>query len=123
MRCWGTDEAFMMLFTAGNRHYVGSTFNYMSSYYDSMLRAHQAGDFDTVTSLQAEADGIYSILNEYNGIIGGKELMRLIGVDCGPVRLPLRALTRSESESIQKKLGHTTFFHQMVKKNEAMTLQ
>jgi len=107
---WGTDETFMMLYTAGNRRYVGSTYNYMSALYHKMLAAYHEGDFKAVTRLQGEADAIYKILLQYNGIAAGKEVMKFIGVDCGKVRMPLKALTNQESDSLFKKLLETTFF-------------
>jgi len=105
---WGTDETFMMLYAAGNRHYVGSTYNYMSGIYHKMLHAYDNGDVEKVISLQAEADRIYQILLQYNGIGAGKEIMKFIGVDCGPVRVPLKAFTKSESEGLMEKLKQTT---------------
>jgi N-acetylneuraminate lyase len=107
---WGTDEVFMMLYAAGNRHYVGSTYNYMSNIYLEMLKACHAGAFEKLTALEGEADAIYKILLSYNGLIAGKEVMRYLGIDCGPVRRPLNPLTRPEREALYQKLNDTTFF-------------
>jgi N-acetylneuraminate lyase len=107
---WGTDEAFMMLYTAGNRHYVGSTYNYMGDIYQQMLTAHHAGDIKRVVELEGEADAIYKILLQYNGITAGKEMMRLLGVDCGAVRKPLKPFTESDRNIFLTKLRQTTFF-------------
>jgi len=119
---WGADEAFMMLYAAGNRHYVGSTYNYMASYYSDMLLAQHSGNRAGLFKLQGEADAVYRILSEHNGIIAGKEIMSLIGVDCGPVRLPLRALSGEHKEVIHRKLKETTFFQQRVKQKATATL-
>jgi N-acetylneuraminate lyase len=107
---WGTDEAFMMLHTGGNRHYVGSTYNYMNSLYLQMIDAIGKGDTETVLRLEGEADAIYKIILAFNNIISGKEIMRFIGIDCGPVRRPLKALTADESEILLNKLKATTLF-------------
>lgn len=120
---WGTDEVFMMLYTAGNRHYVGSTYNYMSGIYQKMLLAHHAGDLETVIILEGEADAIYKIILQYNGIGAGKEIMRFIGIDCGPVRKPLKEFTGTNSEALLQKLKGTTFFHHTIKKNAVVNLQ
>ena len=119
---WGTDEAFMMLYTAGNRHYVGSTFNYMSGIYLEMLKAYHAGAFEKLTALEGEADAIYKILLSYNGLIAGKEVMRYLGVDCGPVRRPLKPLTQPERETLYKKLNDTTFFKHTVQGKAVVSL-
>lgn len=108
---WGTDEAFMMLYTAGNRHYVGSTYNYMGNIYKKMLIAHHAGDMKTVERLEGEADAIYKIILQHNGISAGKEIMKFIGVDCGAVRKPLKGYIKADSETLLRKLRETTLFH------------
>lgn len=107
---WGTDETFMMLYAAGNRHYVGSTYNYMGGVYHKMLEAYHAGKTNEVIALQAAADSIYKIILQYNGIAAGKEIMNIIGVECGPVRLPLRSFTKAESQTLLRKLQETSFF-------------
>lgn len=107
---WGTDEAFMMLYTAGNRHYVGSTYNYMGDIYQQMLTAHHAGDMNAVVNLEREADAIYKIFLTHNGITAGKEMMRLLGVDCGTVRKPLKQFTNGDRETLLSTLKETTFF-------------
>ncbi len=107
---WGTDEAFMMLYAAGNRQYVGSTYNYMGDVYRQMLKAHHDGDSRKVVTLEGEADAIYKLLSQYNGISAGKEIMRFVGVDCGVVRKPLKPFTKAESDTLLKKLKATSFF-------------
>jgi len=107
---WGTDEVFMMVYAAGNRNYVGSTYNFMGDIYEKMLDCYHAGNFEKLTTIQAEATAIYTILGEYNSLIAGKEIMRHIGLDCGPVRRPLRNLKSSERTSLVEKLQKTTFF-------------
>lgn len=107
---WGTDESFMTLYAAGNRHYVGSTYNYMGHIYRQMLKAYQAGDSITVGTLQGEADAIYKIMSTHNDIAAGKEIMQMIGIDCGPVRLPLKRLLDEERKLLLAKLRTTTLF-------------
>jgi len=107
---WGTDEVFMMVYAAGNRHYVGSTYNFMPGIYFKMLDAYHACNFEKLTTLEGEATNIYRILNDYNSLIAGKEMMRHIGVDCGPVRKPLKNLTAAESTSLLNRLQETSFF-------------
>jgi N-acetylneuraminate lyase len=119
---WGTDETFMMLYTAGNRRYVGSTYNYMAGLYHKMLAAYHEGDLKLVTKLQGEADGVYKVLLQFNGIAAGKEVMKFIGLDCGKVRRPIRAITKQESETLRKKLNETTFFAHALEKKEPISI-
>ncbi len=107
---WGSDEVFMMVYAAGNRHYVGSTYNYMGDMYFRMLEAFHTGNIEKLTTLQSEATAIYRVLNEGNSLIAGKTIMRHIGVDCGPVRRPLKNLKPADGQLLLEKLKNTTFF-------------
>jgi N-acetylneuraminate lyase len=107
---WGTDEVFMMVYAAGNRHYVGSTYNFMGELYFRMLDAYYSGNFEKLTTLGAEATNIYNILNDHNSLVAGKEIMRYVGVDCGPVRKPLKNLKPAESIALLDRLKKTSFF-------------
>lgn len=112
---WGIDEAFMMLFSAGNKRFVGSTYNYMNFIYTSMVEAYNQGDWQTVLSLEADADAIHRIvLSSNNGIAVGKEIMRFMGVDCGQVRMPLKKVSKADSEILFHKLQTTALFSQIL---------
>jgi N-acetylneuraminate lyase len=63
-----------------------------------------------VVNLEGEADAIYKIILKHNGITAGKEMMRLLGIDCGTVRKPLKAFTKYDREMLLVKLNETTFF-------------
>jgi N-acetylneuraminate lyase len=49
-------------------------------------------------------------MNDYNSLIAGKEVMRHIGIDCGPVRKPLKNLKAADSTSLLARLQNTSFF-------------
>ncbi len=107
---WGSDEVFMMVYAGGNRNYVGSTYNFMGDLYFRMLDAYHASNFEKLATLEAEATAIYRIMRENNSLIAGKEIMRHIGIDCGPVRQPLRNMKPPESAALLSQLQKTSFF-------------
>lgn len=107
---WGTDEVFMMVYAGGNRHYVGSTYTFMRDIYFKMLAAYDDGNFTALAALEEAATDIYRILNDYNSLVAGKEVMRMIGVDCGPVRRPLRNLKEAERSQLVERLEKSRFF-------------
>lgn len=112
---WGTDEVFMMVYVAGNRNYVGSTYNYMGGIYLKMLEAFHSGNFERLATLEGEATDIYRVLGDYNSLIAGKEIMGHIGVDCGPVRRPLKNLKASDSATLLDRIQKTTLLDLGVK--------
>lgn len=107
---WGSDEVFMMVYAVGNRNYVGSTYNYMGDIYFRMLDAYHSANFEKLTTLEAEATRIYRIINDYNSLVAGKEIMRQLGIDCGPVRKPLNNLKAAENAIMLQRLRKTSFF-------------
>jgi N-acetylneuraminate lyase len=108
---WGMDEKFLMVHAIGNRRYVGSTYNYMSSIYHKMLHAGTSGNDSLTLQLQKEADAIYRVMQSFHGVTAGKEIMNFLGANCGPVRMPLQPLTETERESLLKQLKATNFFN------------
>jgi len=43
-------------------------------------------------------------------LVAGKSIMRMIGLDCGPVRLPLRNLSDAQQDALRGELEKTGFF-------------
>ena len=51
------------------------------------------------------------MLTNYRGnIVGGKRIMKLIGLDLGPNRVPFRNMTDEEEASMKKELEAIGFF-------------
>jgi N-acetylneuraminate lyase len=50
------------------------------------------------------------LLSNGGGLEAGKEIMRLIGLDCGEVRLPMRPLDASAKTRLKANLDELGFF-------------
>ena len=108
---FGRDEMLLEAVQRGARTATGSTYNYMASLYTEMLSAYRNGQGEIANELQAEAVRIIKILNDFGGgIVAGKAMMQLAGVDCGPVRPPLTSLTPFKTEQMTEALSQTRFF-------------
>ena len=59
---------------------------------------------------QLKAMEFIQVLHRYGGLASGKAVMKMIGVDCGPVRSPLRALTAAEEKNLRAELKGIGFF-------------
>jgi N-acetylneuraminate lyase len=44
------------------------------------------------------------VLVDFGGLPAGKAMLKLCGIDCGPVRLPLRTLSRDRIREMEKAL-------------------
>lgn len=93
---FGTDEMLLAALALGVPGGVGSTYNYAAPLYAKIVAAHTAGDAVTAQALQMKSVKLVQILIQYGVLPAGKALMNLLGVDCGPVRPPVRRLTEDQ---------------------------
>ncbi len=107
---FGRDELLLTALAAGATGAVGSTYNYAAPVYHRMMRAHAAADHPTAEREQARACAMIDIMVRFGGQPAGKVIMKLIGIDCGPVRLPMRALGAAEESALRAALEAQGFF-------------
>jgi N-acetylneuraminate lyase len=107
---FGRDEILLSGLQLGAPGAVGSTYNYAAPLYHRIMRAHAAGDLESARRDQARAQQFIDVMNRHGGLPAGKTIMKFIGVDCGPVRLPLRQLAPSQEESFRRELEACGFF-------------
>jgi N-acetylneuraminate lyase len=107
---FGRDEILLSALEAGATGAVGSTYNYASPLYLRVLRALAAGDLETARREQARARAFIDVMIRFGGQPAGKAIMKLIGLDCGPARLPLRTLTATQETELRAALSAIGFF-------------
>lgn len=108
---FGMDELFLEALERGGVTALGSTYNYMAGIFHKIRVEHTKGNSERALTLQDAARDIIDILIKYGGgIIGGKAFMKLIGLDCGPVRLPLRSLSNEQLAKCKSELEKTSFY-------------
>ncbi|MDE2957647.1 MAG: dihydrodipicolinate synthase family protein [Bacteroidota bacterium] len=86
---FGVDEMLLSAWAVGIRGAVGTTYNFAAPLYRRMIACYQQGDLDTARTLQAHAAAAIEVILRTCGRTGFKALMGVLGVDCGPSRLPL----------------------------------
>jgi len=106
---FGRDEMLLGSLTVGAKGAVGSTYNYIAPIFNRLLAAYRAGDLVAAEAEQAKANEVIGVMIRYGGLPAGKAIMKLVGVDCGPVRLPLRSLTLQQAEAMAQELDQVGF--------------
>jgi N-acetylneuraminate lyase len=101
---FGCDEALIAGLSLGVRGAVGSTYNFAARHYQRLIRAFESGDLLAARAAQLEAAEMIKILYEFGFMAASKAVMSLLGVNCGPVRPPLRNLTASQLDALAGKL-------------------
>jgi N-acetylneuraminate lyase len=87
---WGRDENMLSALVLGAKGAVGSTFNYAAPLYQRLIEAFNRNDLDKARALQQDSIDMIRLLGKYGGIATGKAFMKLVGLDCGAFRLPVK---------------------------------
>lgn len=95
---WGRDENILAALALGSQGAVGSTYNYAAPLYNNLIAAFERNDLVAARQLQQKAIAMIGLLGKYGGIATGKAYMRLIGLDCGEFRLPVKNLSQEQFE-------------------------
>ena len=102
---FGCDELLLSGLMAGVDGAVGSTYNFMAPHYRRVIDAFEAGRVDEATQQQAVATGIVEEILRHGGHDAIKAAMGILGIDCGPPRLPWKPLSDEVLTALEKGLG------------------
>jgi N-acetylneuraminate lyase len=106
---FGRDEILVSALALGAMGAVGSTYNYMAPVYKAVLEAFERGDIVEARKHQLKAIEIIEVMARHGGLPAGKAMMKMVGIDCGPSRSPLRTLTVSEVSALEADLEKVGF--------------
>ena len=107
---YGRDETLLAGLALGARGAVGSTYNFAAALYHRILAAFREGRIDDARADQRRSVRMIDVLDGYGYMGAAKCAMRLVGVDCGPVRRPLRALDDAQVAALHRDLEELGFF-------------
>lgn len=107
---FGVDEMLLAALQLGVKGAVGSTYNFAAPLYNAVIEALQSGDMDKARACQWLAADMVRVVWKYRGMAALKAMMPMIGLDCGPARLPIETLTPEESAAMKQELDALGFF-------------
>jgi N-acetylneuraminate lyase len=106
---WGRDESMLSALAVGAKGAVGSTFNYAAPLYYNLIDAFNQNDFKKAQALQQQSIDMITLLGKYGGIATGKAFMKLVGIDCGEFRLPVKNMSNEQFEAFKKEVEELNF--------------
>lgn len=108
----GQDETILpCLAMGGARGGIGGTTNYNGRELVSIIEAWKRGDIEAARDHQNFSQEVINVICRYRGnIVGGKRIMKLIGLDLGPNRTPFQNLTDEEEKAMKAELEAINFF-------------
>ena len=108
----GQDETILpCLAMGGAQGGIGGTTNYNGRCLTGILEAWEKGDLEKARQLQDFAQDVIDVICNFRGnIVGGKRIMKLIGLDLGPNRVPFMSVTDGEEQELRRQLEAIDFF-------------
>jgi len=107
----GHDELLICGLSLGAKAAIGTTFNFMAPVYTQLIEAFNNKEIEKARAIQKHANEIIKImLNTGSAVSGGKAMMKLSGLDCGPCREPIYNLTDQQFEKLKSDLKKAKFF-------------
>ena len=109
---FGCDEMLIEALRRGAKGAVGSTYNVAAPLYLDLMDALRDGDLDRAKALQQRAVELINVCKNLDAsfLPACKHIMAILGVDCGPVRLPLRPLPEEQKAALRTSLEEIGFF-------------
>ncbi len=111
---FGSDEMLLSGLTGGAQGAVGTTYSFALPLYQRLFSAFQLGKISEAQRLQSLSVQMLRIINRYatasTNLPAMKSIMKLVGLDCGPLRLPLPSLTSTQEQELAVALGDIGFF-------------
>jgi len=106
---WGRDENMLSALVLGTKGAVGSTFNYLTPLYKQLIAAFEQNDLKTAAALQQKSIDFIRLLGKYGGIATGKAYMKMVDIDCGGFRLPVKNMSGEQFESFKADVENLDF--------------
>ena len=109
----GQDETILpSLAMGGARGGIGGTTNYNGRCLVGIIEAWKNGDLEKARKLQNYAQAVINVIVHFRGnIVGGKRIMKLMGLDLGPNRTPFQNVTPEEEKRLKAELDAIDFWN------------
>jgi N-acetylneuraminate lyase len=107
---WGIDPCLLGAIGVGSKGAIGTSYCFAAAPFHRLLAAVQAGDWVAANREQFRAVQVTELLAKYDYMGASKALMKMLGVDVGPVRLPNTNPTPEQVFKLQAELETLDFF-------------
>ncbi len=97
----GREQMLLAALATGARGAIGSNFNFAAPLYHEIWSSFQNNDLPRARRLQGQAIELTLFFRRFGGLRAMKAVMAFLGLDCGPVRAPLKPLTLSEKKELE----------------------
>jgi len=107
---FGLDEMLLPALSVGARAAIGSTYTFAAPLYLKTIELFNNGNIEAARENHNFLVDIVRVLVKYPPIPGQKAIMKMLGWDLGPSRLPLTTLDEKAYEQFYQELNALSFF-------------
>jgi N-acetylneuraminate lyase len=107
---YGTDEMLLSALAVGARGAIGSTYSFAAPLYIKVMELFKAGQLKEARQMQLALVQMVRCFVKYPPIPAQRAIMKMLGWDLGPCRLPLSSLSEQDTASLQSALEALGFF-------------
>jgi N-acetylneuraminate lyase len=115
---FGFDEMLLPALSVGAKGAIGSTYTFAAPMYIDILDHFKQGRIKQAQESQFHAIEMIRCLSKYSPIPTQKAILKLMGMDLGPCRLPLTTLTEKQVVELKGSLEQARFFEHLEKLTE-----
>ncbi|MDB5306835.1 MAG: nanA [Gemmataceae bacterium] len=106
---WGFDEYLLAALVLGAEGAVGSTYNFAAPLYRRIIGAVKAGDLAAARADQFRSVQLLALMHRSGFLAAAKEVMRVRGIDLGPIRMPNQNFTADQAATFRRELDELEF--------------
>ena len=110
---FGLDEMLLPALSVGCKGAIGSTYTFAAPLYLQVYNAFQQGNWEEAREKMFYLVEMIRVLLMFPPIPAQKAIMKRLGFDLGPNRLPLVTLSKEEESQLYKKLDGLQFFEKL----------
>ncbi len=107
---YGRDEWILAALALGGKGAVGSTYNFAAPLYHRLLAAFGRGDLVAAQAEQFRSAQLVQLLASHGYLGAAKAVMKMLGVEVGPARLPNTNPTPEQVRKLRAELENLGFF-------------
>jgi N-acetylneuraminate lyase len=107
---FGYDEMLLGALAVGAKAAIGSTYTFAAPIYLDLIEHFKQGRLEEAQLRQYNSIEMIRCLAKYSPIPTQKAIMKLLGIDLGPCRLPLTTLSDQQAAELKSNLDITGFF-------------
>lgn len=107
---YGTDEMLLSALAVGAKGAIGSTYSFAAPLYLKVVEMYRAGQLKEARQMQLALVQMVRCFVKYPPIPAQRAIMKMLGWDLGPCRLPLTSLSAQDTSTLQSALEALGFF-------------